>query len=255
MQIVMIGAGNVATVLCRLLHNAGHTIQQVYSRSLENAAELAHDYKSNFTASINELAPEADAYIIAVSDDAVPQVVGQFPFRDKLMMHTAASVSKDVFLPVTACYGVLYPLQSLRKQSLPAQIPILIDGSTPQSLSAIQELAGSISDSVGFAGDEERVKLHVAAVMVSNFTNHLYALADLFCKEENLHFNLLLPLIAETAKRLESGPAQSFQTGPAIRHDQRTINRHLQWLEKHPHIRRLYKQLTESIQQYGKSGI
>lgn len=255
MQIVMIGSGNVATVLCRLLYKAGHDIKQVFSRSLENAAELAHEYKSNFTSSMAEITADADIYIVAVSDDALPQIALQFPHPNKLVVHTAASVSKGVFSNLSNQYGVLYPLQSLRKQSSPVSVPFLIDGNTSEVIEEIRSLAQSISGTVDIADDTERAKLHVAAVIVSNFTNHLYALAESFCAQEEVDFHLLMPLIEETANRLTYGSPNSFQTGPAIRCDEVTISQHTVLLKEYTQLSELYAKLTASIQAHHKSGM
>jgi predicted short-subunit dehydrogenase-like oxidoreductase (DUF2520 family) len=133
-------------------------------------------------------------------------------------------------------------------------IPVFIDASDDGARKKLEELARSISkDKVIVAGDGERLKLHVAAVIVSNFTNHLYKLAEDYCKNEGLDFKLLIPLIEETAQRLETISPSDAQTGPAIRHDAPTIEQHLKVLEKYPHLKKIYEVMTESIQ-HGLNG-
>ena len=151
-------------------------------------------------------------------------------------------------------YGVFYPLQSLRKDvdELP-DIPLFIDASDEGARKKLEQLARSISrEKVIVAGDKERLKLHVAAVIVSNFTNHLYKLAEDYCKSEGLDFQQLLPLIEETVQRLKTISPSESQTGPAIRHDQPTIEQHLIVLEKYPHLKKIYEVMTESIQEESK---
>src|SRR4029078_2318661 len=114
----------------------------------------------------------------------------------------------------------------------------------------LESLAHSIAqEKVATAGDDARMKLHVAAVIVSNFTNHLYMLAEEYCRKEGLDFRQLLPLIEETALRVKTIPPKQAQTGPAIRHDKETLHKHLELLKDHPNLKNIYVLLTESIQQ------
>lgn len=127
------------------------------------------------------------------------------------------------------------------------EIPIIIDASDEATFHELDSLAHSISNRVIEAGDEQRQKLHLAAVFCNNFVNHLYALAEDYCKKEGLDFDLLLPLIRETAERLEEIPPSRSQTGPAIRNDRATIEKHLDLLKQHPQLQKVYAVLTESI--------
>jgi predicted short-subunit dehydrogenase-like oxidoreductase (DUF2520 family) len=173
-----------------------------------------------------------------------------FKLQGKVVAHTAASVPKEVLKDVTDHYGVFYPLQSLRKEMLAApDVPIFVDGSDDKARKVLQSLARSISgEHFSSAGDNERLKLHVAAVVVSNFVNHLYALAEDYCKKEGLDFRQLLPLIEETALSKKTLAPLNAQTGPAARHDEETIQKHLALLDKHPHLMKIYQMYTESIQ-------
>jgi predicted short-subunit dehydrogenase-like oxidoreductase (DUF2520 family) len=250
MDIVIIGSGNVATVLGRKFKAAGHNIMQVYSRNAAAASQLAYEWDSESTNYKSTIYTTADVYIIAVNDDSIDDVIDNMRLPGKVVAHTAASVPKEVLKKLTDHYGVFYPLQSLRKEmtELP-DTPIFFDGSDDKAKRTLQTLAHSISaEKVTQAGDEERLKLHVAAVVVSNFTNHLYKLAEDYCRKEGLDFKQLLPLIEETAQRIEEMPASAAQTGPAIRHDKETIEKHLSLLKNHPQLKNIYLLLTESIQ-------
>ncbi|MCX6319211.1 MAG: DUF2520 domain-containing protein [Bacteroidetes bacterium] len=251
MNIVIIGSGNVAAVLGRKFKAAGHTILQVYSRNASAASVLAYELDTESTNYKTMISRQADFYLIAVNDDAISEVTDNLLLPGKLVAHTAASVPMEVLKGVSEEYGVFYPLQSLRKEmvSLP-DVPVFFDGNTDTAKRKLAELAHSISnEKVKEAGDEARLKLHVAAVMVSNFTNHLYALAADYCRKEGLDFKQLLPLIEETALRIKNVPPREAQTGPAVRHDGDTIQKHLELLQAYPHLKNIYVLLTESIQQ------
>lgn len=253
MDIVIIGSGNVAAVLGRKFKKAGHQILQVVSRNASAASALAYEWDTESTNYRSLVNKNADVYIVAVSDDAINEVIADIKLPGKIVAHTAASVSKEVLKNVTNHYGVFYPLQSLRKEikDLP-DTPVFVDGSDAKTKKTLEELAQSISgEQVGVSGDDERLKFHVAAVVVSNFTNYLYTLAEDYCRKEKLDFKLLIPLITETAGRLNNVAPSELQTGPAVRHDNETIQKHLTLLEKHPQLRKVYEFLSESI---GKSG-
>lgn len=249
MRIVLLGTGNVATILGRKISGAGHEIVQVYGRVAAHAKTLAEQWQTGYTTNIEQLDKGADLYIIAVADTAIPAVAASLQLKDKLVVHTAGSVSREVLQSSSTRYGILYPLQSLRKemQHLP-NIPLLVDANSPEDLTLLRDFAGSFAAQVQAAGDEQRLKLHVAAVIVSNFTNHLYTLAEQYCVQEQADFHLLHPLITEVAGRLQYIPPKEAQTGPAIRHDTSTIQKHLELLKGHGELRTLYEWFTKSIQ-------
>jgi predicted short-subunit dehydrogenase-like oxidoreductase (DUF2520 family) len=250
MNIVIIGTGNAATVLGKKFRKAGHRIVQVFGRDASAASKLAYQFDTESTNYWSVIRKDADFYLIAVADEAINDVAKHVHLPGKLVAHTAGSVKKDVLKNITHHYGVFYPLQSLRKDmnELP-DIPMFIDASDESSKKKLEELAQSISnEQVGVANDDERLKMHIAAVFVSNFTNHLYKLAEDYCKKERIDFNRLIPLIEETAGRLKTISPSKTQTGPAIRNDEATIQQHLTVLEKYPQLRKIYEVMTESIQ-------
>lgn len=250
MNIVLLGSGNVAAVLGRKFKAAGHTILQIYSRNSAAASELAYELDAESTNYKSTILKTADVYIVAVKDDAIEQVTEEIYLPGKVVAHTAASVPKEVLSRVTSHYGVFYPLQSLRKEMtrLP-DVPVFFDGSDEHTKTVLASLARSIAPVQALeAGDEDRQKLHVAAVVVSNFTNHLYTLAEEYCRKEGLDFKQLLPLIEETALRMRTVSPKEAQTGPAVRHDSETIRKHLELLHEHPQLKNIYLVLTESLQ-------
>ena len=252
MKVVIIGSGNVATVLGRLMKRAGHDIIQVVSRNDENAGLLAAELGAVPGNAKSAISREADIYLVAVKDSALSEIDHTCNFGDSLVVHTAGAVSVDELKDTSSNYGVLYPLQSLRKENpdLQLDIPLLIDGNTPETISAIEKFAATISSSVVHTNDAQRLKLHVAAVFVSNFTNHLYTLAADYCNKEGLDFQMLFPLIIETALRVRTHLPADMQTGPAARKDITTLDKHLRELSVHPKLRNIYLKMSDSIMNY-----
>ncbi|RYZ00644.1 MAG: DUF2520 domain-containing protein [Chitinophagaceae bacterium] len=252
MNIVIIGTGNAATILGRKLKEAGHGILQVFGRDAAAASALAYELDTESTNYWTVVRRDADLYLLAVSDVAVEEVKRELQFAEGTVVHTAAAVPLHGLKGSAEHYGVFYPLQSLQKHSsrLP-EIPIIIDASDGATLHQLEQLAHSISGRVVAAGDEERLRLHLAAVFCNNFTNHLYALMEDWCARQGLDFSLLRPLILETAERVQTLSPRASQTGPALRHDVETIERHLALLDGEPLLKELYLLMTRSIQAGG----
>lgn len=250
MDIVIIGTGNTATILGKKLKEAGHPVLQVFGRNKTATVALAKSLEAEAIFDYKSISHQAALVLLAVSDKAVEEVALQLQLGDQTLAHTAASVAMDVLKGKAKHYGVFYPLQSLNKavKGLP-EIPVLVDGSDENTRQALLSLAGTISSQVFVADDEKRVKMHLAAVMVNNFTNHLFTLVDKFCHEEGIQFSLLLPLIKETVFRLDETEPAKAQTGPAARNDLVTIKKHLSLLEKAPQLKSFYELFSESIQQ------
>ncbi len=248
MRVVIIGAGNAATVLGRSIKIAGHDIIQVYSRHLLHAEDLADELECEPVNDWGKINGEGQLYLVALSDKAVENLSQNWTTNKGMVVHTAGALSKNVLQNVAANFGVLYPLQSLRKEKLDYDIfPLLTDGNTEDDRAFITDFAETLSTVVRHASDEYRMKIHVAAVVVNNFTNHLYSLAEDYCKTSKVNFDLLKPLIIETAERLKDFPPSLVQTGPAVRADEATIDKHMMLLENFPELKDIYFLLTQSI--------
>ena len=248
MRVVLLGSGNTASVLSEVIAKAGHDIVQIVSRDEEHARALASAHNAGaVTLAVSQFA-DADIYIVALHDAALDRVENIQALKSKFVVHTAGAVSMNVLKDLSSTYGVLYPMQSLSKfaDHIP-EIPFLVDGNTQENMHRVLGFAKTLSDKVIEANDTERLNYHVAAVFVSNFTNHLYALAELFCEKERIDFKTLFPLIDETTLRAKSISPFLTQTGPAIRNDVYTLNRHLQALTANPDLKYIYLKLTESI--------
>jgi len=251
MKVVIIGSGNVAAVLGGKIKLAGHTLVQVVARRAEPAALLAAEWGCGYTTRWEETDRTADLYLVALSDRALEELGNVLTLPGRLVLHSAGAVAASILTPVSARSGVLYPLQSLRAAIRPyPEIPLLIDANKPEDLPAIEAFARTLSPQVEQAGDDTRLKLHLAAILVNNFTNYLYILADRFCRQEGTDFSLLLPLINETANRLGRYPPEEMQTGPAIRGDHTTIEKHLKLLSNYKDIKELYELFTIKIEDH-----
>lgn len=248
MRIVIIGSGNVATVLGRLFKQNNHQVIQVMSRHEAHAKKLADELGCTATNYDGITDMSADLYVVAITDGILFDLNKSFSLGNKLIVHTAGSVTKEVLKDISSRYGILYPFQSLRKEmDIIPPIPILVDGNNEEAIASIEAFAKTLAPDVRRTTDEERLKLHVAGVVVNNFTNHLYTVAEDFCQKENLDFSLLLPLIAETTRRITKYHPKDVQTGPAFRNDVFTLDKHLKLLTTHPKLKYLYLKLTDSI--------
>jgi predicted short-subunit dehydrogenase-like oxidoreductase (DUF2520 family) len=251
MNIVIIGSGNVATVVGRRIHAAGHPIVQVFSRRPDQAANLATVLQAKPISSLSEMERTADLILLAIPDNAYTAFVREFPSTHAFVIHTAGSVPMDVLKNISPRYGVLYPLQSLRKElkTIP-EFPLLIDADDPMHLQELKTFATGLSKTVIQANDETRLKYHLGAVLVNNFVNHLFAITEAWCRKEQIAFSLLAPLIEETVTRLGQISSTDMQTGPAIRNDIQTLEKHRELLKQDPELLHLYEILTRSIQHF-----
>lgn len=249
MNIVLLGSGNVATHLGRAFKMAGQSIVQVWSRDINHARELADTLAAEPISDLSHLNRSADLYLIAVRDEAIREVASQLKVPDKLIVHTSGSTGLDALTGFSSRTGVFYPLQTFSKSNAVdfRQIPIAIEANTPEVTLLIRSIADRLSERIIELSSVQRKALHIAAVFACNFTNHLFALSKELLEKQNLEFNLLRPLIAETANRIQLNDPESVQTGPAIRGDQTTINAHLELLRDTPELMELYERLSQSI--------
>ena len=253
MNIVIIGTGNVATVFGKLLVAANHSILQVFGRNPFHAKQLADELNTGHCSNWSDINREADIYLVAVSDNALYDLNQQLALPGKIVIHTAGSVSMEVLQSVSPNFGIIYPLQSLRKEMpVLTRIPLLINASNQQTRETVLAIASSISAYVTFTTDIQRLEYHVAAVFINNFTNHLYVLAENFCLQEGIDFKLLWPLTEETAERIKLVSPAQVMTGPAVRNDLITIQKHQELLAEYPILQHLYSELTSSIRQLQK---
>lgn len=254
MNIIIIGSGNLATQLSLALKAAGENILQVYSRTEEHAQILAANIGCGFTSKVDDIRRDADLYIVSIKDDAINSMVaalGNVP----AILHTAGSVPIDVFKGHASHYGVLYPMQTFSKNLKVdfRDIPCFIEGSDKETLAVIRQLAESISDHVVECDSEKRKKMHLAAVLACNLTNHCYRLAERVVESEQIDFRLFLPLIAETARKVTMMSPREAQTGPMVRYDKSIMDMQLQMLPDR-RTQEIYRLMAESIHDDKQAG-
>ncbi|SDF98414.1 Rossmann-like and DUF2520 domain-containing protein [Chitinophaga filiformis] len=254
MDIVIIGAGNVAHCFGHLLKLHGHQILQVISRKKENAVELAESLHSSGTDDLLDINMEADLYLMAVSDAAIPELNDELRLGKRFVVHTAGAVPLDAIKKISLNTGVIYPLQSLRKEvrNYPA-IPLLLEAANDEVMRRVKPVAQSISPDIQEVNSHQRLQLHLAAVLCNNFTNHLIARAKRYCEKEGLDFTLLQPIIKETFDRLEKFPPETVQTGPAVRNDETTMSSHRALLENEEYLKLIYQVMSDSIYDFHRS--
>jgi predicted short-subunit dehydrogenase-like oxidoreductase (DUF2520 family) len=249
MDIVLIGSGNTATVLGRKSLEAGHRILQIYSRQEKHADLLAKRLGAKTVSTISSIEQKADLMIIALRDEALASFVKTLGETKSVAAHTAGSLSIHELRGFSESYGVVYPLQSLRKEmEIMPPLSMLVDGNNPITKEQLKDFASTIAENILEADDETRMKYHLAATIVNNFTNHLFSLAASFCEKENISFAVLQPLMEETVIRLRNVSPGAAQTGAAIRNDRLTMQRHRDVLKAYPAILKFYDLFTDEIQ-------
>ena len=249
-KVTLIGSGNVAQHLLSAFNTTNAVeLVQVFSRKKEAVSHLISF--DRITDNFDDLA-EADMYIIAVSDDAIAEVSSQLPFKNRLVVHTSGSASLES-LSDNNRKGVFYPLQTFTKGKEVdfKNIPICIESQFNDDYNILKKVADSISDKVFTINSEQRKAIHVSAVFVNNFVNHLYKIANDISIEHQVPFEILQPLIKETADKIATLSPNEAQTGPAKRNDTTTIEAHLNLLSDKNH-KNIYKLLTQSIKDNGK---
>ena len=253
MNIVCIGAGRLAHHLMPVLRDADCTIIQVYDRNAEKALLLTRKLESGSAISdLSELDVHADLYLLMVSDDAIPEVAAQI---ENLYSIQGIGVHCSGTLPVNVLSfykrGVFYPLQTFSENHNVdwSKVPIIITSDNDEVVSTLTKLASKITSGVYEMNDQQKSGLHLAAVFANNFTNHMLTIAEKICTENNVPFEILRPLIETTIqKAMDKGPLVS-QTGPAVRGDESTIEKHEGMLSDYPEIIAVYKAVTRSIKE------
>lgn len=255
MNITMIGSGNVATHLALALKGSGHVVSQVWSREQDHAEMLAYRVQAEAVSRLELIRPTADAYILAVSDDALFDLALDLRLGNALAVHTSGTTSMEVLRNVSSRYGVLWSPQTFVKDMAMdyAKLPLCIEGSSAAVADDIERLAASLSQSIYRIDGSQRQWLHLAAVWVNNFANALNASAQDMLAARDIPFELLFPLISLTARKAQYGNVWQQQTGPAVRGDSHTIAAQRRMLSDRPDLLELYDQMTSLIQHQAKS--
>lgn len=257
MRIVVIGAGRLATHLTKALYEAEHEIVQVYSRTIASATSLACAVNAVPVTDVSALTEGADLYILAVKDDALATLIPMIGkiAKDRVVVHTAGSVPMGVFDGHAVHYGVFYPMQTFSKERKVnfAEIPCFLEANDGQTYALMERVAASVSRKVYALSTEQRRYLHLAAVFACNFVNHCYAIASDLLEANGLPFEVMYPLIDETAAKVHDIPPVQAQTGPAVRYDRNVIRKQSEMLQHNQVVREVYDKMSISINQKSKT--
>jgi predicted short-subunit dehydrogenase-like oxidoreductase (DUF2520 family) len=254
-KIALIGSGNVGYHLVNRFQERKVRVLQVFTRDIAKAQSISASTNVPYITDLQALTQEADCYIIAVKDDSIAAVAEKMSHvlpKNVLVVHTSGGTPSMILAPFFERFGSFYPFQTFSIQKKPnfSTIPICIDAAYEADILFLTKLAKKISPKVHHITDAQRGILHVAAVFVNNFTNHLFAIGEAIATKNDLPFDLLKPLILETVEKITIHSPKTVQTGPAIRGDAKTIQRHLDFLEgNHADFVDVYKVLTDSIRE------
>lgn len=250
-QISIVGTGNIAWHLVQMFCNAGIQIENIYGRDFQKASALADICKATAKQLLAENSESNNTIVFfAVADDAIREVASTFNVEDIISVHVSGAVESKVLHFENNQFGVYYPLQSFSKevQTNYKIIPVCIVAQDKQVEKLLIAIANTISNSVCTVSDLQKSKLHLAAVIVNNFTNFLYGEAFRIIEETGLEKNILFPLMQETIEKLKSRSPAEMQTGPARRGDINTMQKHHALLKSNPELMKLYDVLSKSIQ-------
>lgn len=249
-KITIVGAGNVGHNFAIALRQAGYIIHEVHSRTQQSAMLLGQIINCSYTTRLEELKQDTDLVILAVNDDALPDVVANIKIKDKPIVHTSGSTPISVFDNLGFNdYGIFYPVQSFSKNDTESlcPIPICVEANNATAENLFLSLARSISERVYAMDSEKRKALHVAAVFANNFSNHLFHIADEILKTKGISFEVIRPLVEKTADKIKTEDPLNAQTGPAVRNDTEVIRDHIDFLSSKPDYREIYELMTADI--------
>jgi predicted short-subunit dehydrogenase-like oxidoreductase (DUF2520 family) len=251
LKVTVIGAGNVGFHLTHALYEVGCNIVQIFSRNKNRFNDFAEHFTPCFTTNLAKLNTAVDVFVIAVSDDAIAKVAAQIPNNGAIVVHTSGAVPSTV-LKAHKRYGVFYPLQTFtRNQTVDFEaLPFCIDANEAAAQQLLMQLAHKLSNKVYAINDQQRAALHVAAVFVNNFTNHLLAIGEQLTQIHGVPFAVLQPLINETFAKIQNQSPAKVQTGPAKRGDRATLAQHKALLNDMPYYKAIYELLSNSIIQH-----
>jgi predicted short-subunit dehydrogenase-like oxidoreductase (DUF2520 family) len=249
MRVSFIGSGNVATQLAQACLRAHISIINIYSRKFGNAQSLAQKCNAEPALNISDLVTDIDLLILAVNDDALPELATQLKNFPCPVVHTAGSVPMSIIYTDVHPYGVLYPLQtiSLHKELNIQKLPFFVEASDERLLKTLEQLVNQLGAQFLQANSEQRLYMHIAAVFACNFSNYMYSIAHKISEQHQIPFESLVPLILETAEKLKTMKPLEAQTGPAKRNDEQTMQKHKQALSMEPQWLELYTLISEGI--------
>jgi predicted short-subunit dehydrogenase-like oxidoreductase (DUF2520 family) len=247
LNIAMIGTGNVAWHFSKIFTKEGHVIAQVFSRSFENAQLFAREFNAEALADLSALKKDIDLIVIATNDEAIASI-SQSIHHHALVIHTSGTTSIDALSNERT--GVVWAIHSMRK-GIPSsykQTPFVVETKLESDRTILSFAFQAFEKNIYYANSEQRLRIHLAAVVANNFVNHLFTLSEKLVNQSGVSFDILKPMIEAHIEGIHNLSPVYLQTGPAIRNDQTTIKQHLELLHSQPELMNLYRMLTESIQ-------
>jgi len=246
---VVIGSGNVAWHLVNAFSRAGIQVLQILAHNETTAHSLSKEFSVPYITDPGQMEKGADIYLLTVQDDRIKEAANTLGLSRQLLVHTSGFSSLGILSGASSNTGVIWPLQTLTtgKKTDFSQVPFFIEGNTPGNTEKLASFASRVSGRVIVSDSQARQKIHLAAVIASNLTNQLYTIAATILEQQDIPFNVLAPLISETAQKANQQDPMQSQTGPAIREDQQVITRHLEMLRNDPSFREIYRLITENI--------
>jgi predicted short-subunit dehydrogenase-like oxidoreductase (DUF2520 family) len=252
LKAAIIGSGNVAEHLAPALKKAGCQVTQVFSRNKENGKSIAKKVNAEVIQKFEELNQDNNLIFICVSDHSIAEVAGNIPKGKYIVLHTSGSTAIETLKQNHRRCGVLYPLQTFTKgiKTDWKKIPICIEGSNKLVVETLQSIAENIGGPIYKINSKKRQQLHLAAVFANNFSNACYNMAATLLKKNKIDFQILLPLIDQTALKTHFSSPQQLQTGPARRDDQKIMKEHLALLNNDKELANVYKQISSYIRHH-----
>lgn len=253
LNIFIIGSGNVAFHMAKAFTKNQIRITGLHSRNCEDGQWLAKKFDIPFYPQFKSIPKNADVYLLCISDDAIQSVAEKLPksiTNSRIVAHTSGSKSMEEALPSCKYGGVFYPLQTFTKGKKISykKIPFCINGKSKKPIDGLTHLAEKISTSVHLIDDNQRKHLHLSAVIINNFVNHLIFNSQELLKEQAIDPSILQPLLNETIQKQKLLGAKDAQTGPARRMDRKTLDLHLDLLKNHKDLKTVYTAISKSIQ-------
>lgn len=248
MQLVILGTGNVATVLGKAFQEKGHNIKAVWGRNAAAAKELATSLQATAYDSIATLPRDADAYMIAVADPAIAEIAAALRVEERLVFHCGGAVSKSILAQCCRHYGVFWPIHMIRKgQNLPDAFPVVLDASNTTALQQLEVLAASLSQTLLYADDAKRSRMHMLTATAVNFSNHLLHLVWQHAAAHEIDPQFLLGILDNMLKGLQHHAPSAQQAGPAFRGDMAKLQEQLQLLTDDPALQEVYAFMSQQI--------
>ncbi len=247
LAVAIIGTGNVAWHFSRIFQSEGHSLVGVFARNKEKCETFCREFQTSKIESLSSIPSNVDLILLAVSDEAIEDVSSQIK-HSALVIHTSGTTGLKALSNERS--GVVWAIHSMRK-GIPSsykQTPFIIETKNESDKAIIYQAFQSFEKNIFYANSEQRLRIHLAAVVANNFVNHLFAISEKLVNDSGITFDILKPMIDAHIEGIHNTSPVQLQTGPAIRSDNNTINQHLELLHSQPELMNLYRMLTESIQ-------